>query len=497
MRLVDSHQMQKMDRYTIDKIGIDARVLMENAGRSWIAAVAASLRKDSQIRVLCGSGNNGGDGYVIARNLKSRGYDCTVIVIAEPGSEDCLVNSRIWQFYGESITWQKWIEKKMRPSDSTIWVDAILGTGISTPIRPKLRSVIEQINAYPGEKIAVDIPSGINASTGDLLGCAINANKTITFQKEKVGHHLYPGKTSAGKLYCQNISIMEHFEEGAPAYHLIDKELLHDRLPVRNPEAYKNNFGHMAVYCGQPGMMGAAWLAAYSGLKTGAGLSTAVILDDEQNSFWLKAPELMSISREKISTEKLNTFDALVVGCGLGRDPLFWSEMNLTLQQIKKPMVLDADCFYGLNNWNQLPLENIVLTPHAGEFEKLSGYSKPENNGERMSQGVEFIRRYPTTLVLKGAPTLVIDQNETIYINSTGNVGMATAGSGDVLSGIIGGFLAQGLSPLWAAIAGTWFHGRSGDITRSVASEASLSANDLIDNLHKVWRDINERNNQF
>jgi len=198
----------------------------------------------------------------------------------------------------------------------------------------------------------------------------------------------------------------------------------------------------------------------------------------------------MSIPQQRVSLESLNSYDALVVGCGLGRADSFWLKLNPVLQMITVPMVLDADAFYGIRDWSSLPLHNIVLTPHAGEFQKLSGFQKPENNAERIEQAINFIDKYPTTLVLKGAPTIIFLKDKSIYINSTGNAGMATAGSGDVLSGVIGGLLAQGLTPEQAAIAGVWFHGKSGDLARCGKGEASLSAVDLIDNLNKVWAEL-------
>jgi NAD(P)H-hydrate epimerase len=483
--------MQSMDQYTIEEVGVKGLVLMENAGSAWVSAVESYLSLDSQIIVFCGAGNNGGDGYVIARILKSKGFNCSVVAVATPKSKDCSTNAVIWQKYGKTYTWNEWTAKNTLPSKKNIWIDAILGTGISTPLRHNLQAVLQQINNYPGQKIAVDIPSGINASTGDDLGSALKVDLTVTFQLEKVGHHLHPGKEFSGSLKCQNISLKEYFPESASKFFLIDRQLLSPSLPERKPTDYKNILGHMAACCGCKGTMGAAWLVAYSGLKIGAGLSTAIIPDAQQDNFWLKSPELMSISQEEVTVDTLNLYDALVVGCGLGRSGSIWSKIEPMLQLLTTPFVLDADAFYGIKDWNSLPLSRMVLTPHAGEFQKISGYQKPNSNAERIKQGFDFIARYPTTLVLKGAPTIIFHKDGAVYFNSTGNPGMATAGSGDVLSGIIGGFLAQGVSPERAAVAGVWFHGRSGDIARSKRGEAFLSAVDLIDNLGEVWAEFN------
>ncbi len=481
-----------MDRYTIETVGIPGMVLMENAARSWVAAAEPLLKTTENIIIFCGAGNNGGDGYAIARNLVSLGYSCLAVEVKSPKSEDCVKNADIWEAYGKTLTWEKFLKKRPWPSHHDVLIDAILGTGIESDIRGSLVKILQKIDSFSGIKIAVDLPSGISASNGNLLGVGIRADRTITFQVEKVGHHLYPGKSYTGSLYCQKITILEDYTDVTPAYHLITSDSVRDYLPERKPDDYKNCFGHLAVLCGTGGTMGAAFLASHGAIKTGLGLLTAALPKEEQSAFLCAAPELMSYPQEKVSVNWLTQFNALVVGCGLGRRREKWKKIEGLLRESSIPAVVDADSFYGINHWKDLHLNNRILTPHPGEFAQLTGFKKPRCNAEKIDQGLSFVERYPTTLVLKGAPTLVFSPGSQVFVNSTGNVGMATAGSGDVLAGIIGGLLAQGLSPLKAALLGVWLHGKSGDLYQARYCDESLTAPCLIEFLGMAIRGLKE-----
>lgn len=481
-----------MDKRTIDDIGVPSLVLMENAARSWVEAVTSVLEKSRRIFVFCGARNNGGDGYAIARIIQNQGLDCRVIAAKPPKSDDCQTNASIWRHYGETIDWASFTASPPLINPDDVLIDAILGTGVETPLRGDLPGILAFIDELPGHKLAVDLPSGISASTGDNLGQAIQAELTITFQKEKVGHHLYPGKSISGKVICQKISIQEIFDTADQAYYLLDKALAKSLLPDRKPDAYKNTFGHAAIWCGSPGTIGAAILASHSAIKTGVGLVTSALPRTEQNTLLNAAPELMTFPQENISQDWLSQFSALVIGCGLGRDQRQWERIESILKQVSFPTLFDADAFHGIKRWDQLNLDQAVLTPHAGEFSQLSGFEKPATNRERLAQGLEFVKKNPTTLVLKGAPTLIFSSRGDIYINASGNAGMATAGSGDVLAGIIGGWLAQGLTPLDAALLGTWIHGTCGDIYAGTYNQESLTASNLIDSIRLAISDLKQ-----
>ncbi|MBU3917801.1 NAD(P)H-hydrate dehydratase [bacterium] len=493
MRLVDSKQMQEMDRYTIEEVGIPGLVLMENAAKSWVVEAEVQLKKAESIYIFCGAGNNGGDGYAIARNLANKGYECIVIAVKPPKSPDCKKNADVWTHYGKTLTWEDYKNRGFQVNKNDILIDAVLGTGIESNIKGELIKDLSDIDSLPGVKMAVDLPSGVNASTGDIMGAGIKADYTITFQKEKIGHHLYPGRKYTGDLKCAKISIIERYTDGDRQYYLITKDLVKPFLPIRNPDSFKNQYGHLATWCGSPGTLGAALMSSHAALKTGVGLVTSALPAQNTIDLLSQAPELMSFPQEKIDTPWIDQFEALVVGCGLGRDKKKWAAIESMLSKVDIPLLLDADAFYGIKSLASLNLKKTVLTPHPGEFAKLSGFAKPVNNKERLEQGIEFVDKFRTTLVLKGSPTIVFGEDGNAFINSTGNSGMATAGSGDVLSGIIGGFLAQGLSPINASLLGTWLHGKSGDLYSLQHSEETLTATCLIDYLDMAIRHLQNK----
>lgn len=492
MRLVDSKQMQAMDRYTIEKAGVPSIALMENAARSWVESAMPFIKKNHPVYIFCGGGNNGGDGYAIARNLVNRGYDCIAIAVKPPKSEDCIINAEAWNHYGITLNWQQFLTSDFSIEANDSIVDAILGTGLESELKGTLVEALELVDKLKGIKLAVDLPSGISASTGDVMGVGIHCDLTVTFQKEKLGHHLYPGKRYSGKTICQKISILERFQESDREVYLLTKQYVKQLLPVRQPDSYKNQYGHLLTWCGTRGTLGASFLASYAALKTGTGLVTAALPEGMEHTFLARAPELMTCLQHELSLDFLEKFDGISLGCGLGRERKKWEQVETILKNNKLPVVLDADSFHGIQDWTQLNLGNAVLTPHPGEFQKMTGYPKPGTNKVRIQQGVEFVEKYNTTLVLKGAPTLVFTKEGKIYINSTGNSGMSTAGSGDVLSGIIGGLLAMGVAVDKAALLGVWLHGRSGDAYVIKHPEESLTAMSLIDNLENALAFLKE-----
>ncbi len=483
MRIVNSKQMREMDHHTIKEIGVAGIVLMENAACAWIEAAARILKGARKIYLFCGAGNNGGDGYAIARNLVNRDYNCLVVAVKAPKSADCIENAKAWDHYGKTINWEEFLSISHLVNDDDLMVDAILGTGIETSLKGDLISTIKSIHSCSAKKIAVDMPSGISASSGDIMGVAIKSDLCITFQKEKIGHHLYPGKSYSGRVVCQDISIKEVYGDSDYEYHLIDKSLVKQLLPKREPDSYKNIFGHVLTWCGTPGTLGAALLASRAALRSGAGLVTAALPKGYLNALLTYAPELMSCVQEEITEQDFLRFNAIVLGCGLGRNTEKWESIPEKINNSKLPVVLDADAFYGIDDLSKLDPCRLVLTPHPGEFAYLSGFPKPANNRERIQQGQQFVGEFPTTLILKGAPSIVFTQDRKMFVNSTGNSGMATAGSGDVLAGMVGGLLAQGVQTDQAAILGAWLHGKSGDLACELYGEEPLTASDIIETI--------------
>jgi len=490
MRILDALQMQKMDQYTIEEIGVPGIALMENAAKSWIEAAKPDLDNCNKIFLFCGAGNNGGDGYAIARNLSNQGYQCIVVAVKPPKSKDCLLNAKAWTHFGKTLSWDEFINLLPMTSKSDVLIDAILGTGVESEIRGTMVDVIKCVDQLSGQKIAVDIPTGISASTGDKLGVAIRANKCITFQKEKVGHYLQPGKTYSGELICQKISVHEKYFDEDRHYYLTTKQVARKLLLHREPNSYKNVFGHLLVWCGATGTLGAAFLAASAALRMGTGLVTAALPQNDDAFLINRSPELMTCAQQSLTDSLLNNYQSIVLGCGLGRNKNRWKSIVNKIKKFEKPIVLDADAFFGIDHFFDLDPQKLVLTPHLGEFAQLTGNPKPGNNLERIEQGLNFIKQYPTTLVLKGAPSIIFTSDQKVHINETGNAGMATAGSGDVLAGMIGGLLAQGLSTVDAAKLGVWLHGRSGDIFDKLYCQESLIATDLISNIKNAFKEL-------
>ncbi|MGK0291517.1 MAG: hydroxyethylthiazole kinase-like uncharacterized protein yjeF, partial [bacterium] len=396
-------------------------------------------------------------------------------------------NSNIWNHFGETYTWDEFQNQPIEVQEKDLWIDAVFGTGVDRAVTGKLADIFYQINESPAKIFSVDVASGVNATTGDVLGSAIQADTTVTFQVSKFGQFLYPGKQFSGSLVCKPISILRTFQNDETAYYQIHQDLMEQILPKRSNDTYKNRVGHLATICGSEGTIGAGLLASKAGLKAGAGLVTASLPEKAHAILLNFAPEIMTSEQSTVDQDWFEQFQAVVIGCGYGREQKRWDLIHSWLQNITIPTVLDADAFHGITDWEFLQKGNFVLTPHAGEFAKMSGFPKPTTNAERIQQGQSFAKQYKTILVLKGAPTLVFDTDGSTWVNTTGNAGMATAGSGDVLAGIIGSFLSQGLSTLEAALAGTWIHGKSGDLAKQQQGMESLSATSLIDFLGKAF----------
>lgn len=483
MRLVDARQMQEMDARTIKGIGVPSLVLMENAARSVAEVIESSYPDFKTVFVFCGSGNNGGDGYALARILKNKGYNLYTVTIGHPRSEDCIHNANLWNSYGKALSWEDFLSFFSSQKENSIFVDAILGTGITRGVEGDLAEKFNWINQQERPLVAVDIASGINASSGDVSGAVLKSDKTVTFQVEKIGHYLHPGKEYSGNVICQKISIQEIWDKKDTEYYLVDQEKAGQLFPQRSHGTYKNQQGHLGILCGNEGTIGASLLSSKSGLKSGCGLVTLSLPEKlcNQVPFWY--PEVMTYPREQISQEWFNRYDAYVIGSGLGRDADIWEALQEYLNSIEKPVVLDADAFHGILNWAFLRQGKFVLTPHMGEFLQMTGYKYPDTNAEKIELGISFAKKFKTVLLLKGAPGIVFSPDGRVFINETGNAGMATAGTGDVLGGIIGGLLAQGMSTLDSAILGNWLHGKAGDLAATAFGMAGLTASDLVDYL--------------
>jgi NAD(P)H-hydrate epimerase len=508
-RLCTADEMRRMDTHATRDLGLPARLLMENAGHE-VAAHLQRLLRTAQpasstqtarapVVVCCGSGNNGGDGYVVARLLRNAGIPCLVIRSGEARTPDAQANADAWKHFGLTLDWST-EEAACRSAlaQTSGLVDALFGTGLSRTLEGSVRDLIAAVNAVPTPiKVAVDIPSGIHADTGQVLGDAVRATHTVCFQVGKIGCYQYPGAGFCGALRVVPVSIPRGWLSDAPATYRLTRRFAAAVMPARPRQGHKGTFGHLFAICGSTGMGGAAQLSGLAAAKVGTGLVTLAVPKGLQDRFLAGAPELMTYAPNNGNPEHFEVThahelaeeaarrDAVVLGCGLGRA---WETSALVeelVPRISLPLLIDADGLY------QLPMERLehravpaILTPHPGELARLSAISVADLERDRVSHARTLAQRWGVVLVMKGAGTVVAAPDGTTFINPTGDQGLATGGTGDVLSGVIGGFLAQGLAPLPATLLGVFLHGLARDLTRPSLSSASFTAMDLVRGLN-------------
>jgi hydroxyethylthiazole kinase-like uncharacterized protein yjeF len=505
MYIVTSEEMQEMDRYTIEELGIPGRVLMENAGRGTVQALLARYGpvEGMRIAVAAGRGNNGGDGFVIARYLAQEGARVQVFLLARIDavrSGDAGENLRLVLAAGIPVA--------ELPDDDALdkaggllahqelWVDALLGTGLSSDVRGRYRTLIEKINTSGRPVVAVDIPSGLNADTGRPLGTCIQADLTATFAFAKVGHVVYPGAAASGTVEVVDIGIPVHLAaQRGIARRLVTVKHLSGLPKRRPPEAHKGHNGHLLVIGGSPGKTGAVAMTANAALRTGAGLVTAGVPRDLSPVFETLAVEAMSLplpqeedgllageAAARIAARK-GPYAAVAVGPGLGVSAGTREIVRRLVTTSRVPLVVDAD---GINCLAEDPtvLEGaaapIVLTPHPGEAARLFNMDTAAVQRDRIGLAAEFAARYSVFVVLKGAASVIAGPDGTVWINTSGNPGMASGGMGDVLTGIIAGLISQGSDPGEAARLGAWLHGAAGDCLAAETGRVGYLATDLL-----------------
>ncbi len=503
MKLITTQQMQAFDRHAIEVLGIPGAVLMENAGRAAAEEILSDTHElyPGPILVLAGRGNNGGDGYVIARILADRGWQVKTLVLANEDriAGDAALMLQILQRLGGDVRFidsQASLRKEFSAPLPLLIVDALFGTGLSHEVDGLNRLAIELVNQSAAQVVSVDIPSGVNGSDGRVMGVAVAADLTLCFDSAKVGHGSRPGADYVGELRVIEIGIPR---APRPADNfsctLIDESVARNLLPHRTMTGHKGSFGHLGVVAGSTGMTGAAALCSEAGLRSGAGLVTLACPAGLHAVLEVKLTEVMTrpltghhdqLLRDNCAEiETLAAkFQALVLGPGLGRDPQTVDAIRRLVGGCRCPLVIDAD---GLNALVEvlelLPKSGghpAVLTPHPGEFSRLTGLTIAEVEADRFRLARQFAIDHYVVLLLKGPRTLIADPDGWVRINSSGNAGLATSGSGDVLSGLIGGLLAQGLTPFDAASLGAWLHGAAADLLADEIGSAGMLAGDLL-----------------
>ena len=521
MKILTAAQMREVDRITIQELGVPGMLLMENAGIGVVRVLEERFRPlvRHRIAILCGKGNNGGDGFVVARHLWMRGLRPRVALLADPdsirgdarinydillktGCQPCLVRDR-----------NEWLALKADLRASTLLVDALLGTGLSGPVDGFLADVLSDLNTSFADipLVAVDIPSGLPSDSGSPLGESLRANITVTFTAPKVSQIFPPNCDRVGELVVCPIGMPPEVYERRADLHLnlITPAQLAPFAYPRARAAHKGNFGHVLVVSGGRGKTGAAAMTGEAALKIGAGLVTVATAESALPVVAGFVPELMteplaetetgSISGRALDYGRFQQIlegkDVLAMGPGLSTHPDTLGFVRRVVRDFAIPAVLDADALNAFAGDRELLRDRrapLVLTPHPGEMARLTGISTAEVQSNR----VEVARRMATELgvfvVLKGFRTLVAAPEGQVYVNPTGNPGMASGGTGDVLTGFIAGLMAQyAHEPLAAVLcAAVYVHGLAGDLALPKTGEKALVATDLIRSLPQVWEEL-------
>lgn len=492
--LLDSKTMKSCDSATANYFGLPSIVLMERAALSVIEFIQDNKMKDN-ILVVCGTGNNGGDGLAIARILYERGYRPTVVLIGnvEHLTKEAAIQKNILENYKINI------ESTIPQLEYTTIIDALFGIGLSREVEGIYYDIIRNMNKMDACKIAIDIPSGISADTGKVMGIAFQADYTITFGFSKIGLVLYPGCTYCGKIIIKDIGITrESFLGELPNTFTYTKKDL-QKFPKRKFYSNKGTYGKVLVIAGNTNMSGAACLAGKSAYFTGCGLVKIFTSSKNRSILQSNLPEAILTcfnsedEIEDLLLEAIENIDAIAIGPGCGNNHTTRKLLELVLKNAKVPVIVDADGLNALSKNNEILTETkqpVILTPHLGEMSRLTGDDIGKIQTDLLNAAKQWVNKYKTTLVLKDARTIVTDSNNRIYINSSGNNGMATAGSGDVLTGIITSLIAQGQKPFEAATLAVYLHGLAGDEARKKYGVYSLMASHIIEGISVILKEI-------
>jgi NAD(P)H-hydrate epimerase len=517
VKLLTAEQMRELDRRTIAEVGIPGVVLMENAGRG----VADHLCRrfvglfPGPVLVLAGKGNNGGDGYVAARYLLSRGWQVRTLVLAPPEAVagDAAIHLRALLAAGGEVAFApdaSNLEQALEHcGEARLAVDALLGTGLTAEVAGPAAVAIDWLSRSGQPVVAVDIPSGVDAASGRVLGRAVRAALTVTFAAAKVGHCSHPGAAHCGELEVVDIGIPAPLLAAVPEEHrLVDAAVAASLLPPRPLAGHKGTFGHLLVVAGSVGKSGAAALAAGGGVRSGAGLVTVACPASVQPVLAVKLTEAMTAPLPEVegavslqAQEALRLLGegkaALAVGPGLGLHEETAALIRRLVRETPVPLVVDADGLNALAGHAGILRERsgppCVLTPHPGEMVRLAGVSAGEIEADRVGVARRFARENNAVLLLKGARTVVALPDGRVSINGSGNAGLASGGMGDVLTGLIGGLLAQGLTPDAAAVLGCYLHGLAADRLARRHGTAGLAAGDLLRELPAARNELQQR----
>lgn len=498
--LVNSREMKQYDKNTIEYYGIPSAVLMERAALSVFDEIKNRFfNLHTRILVVCGAGNNGGDGFAAARLLRLFGYPVEILFpmdVSKMTAETKAQYEAVQKYKIPKIS-------QLKENSYDVIVDALFGIGLTRDITGSLRELIEELNEQKAYKIAVDIPSGVSTDDGRIMGAAFSADLTVTFGFAKIGQLLYPGAEYCGELQVKDIGIDRNsFLNQTPMGNYLDYEGVRELLPVRNNYSNKGSYGKVLVVAGSPRMAGAAYFSAKAACYSGCGLVRILTAEENREILLSRLPEAIITTygadtcTADLLEECINWADAVLLGPGLGRTETSEFLVKNALKREEIPMVLDADALnilaedmavLGRNNSAR------VVTPHLGEMGRMISESVGDIQKNLLHTAAKFAEQYKVTCVLKDARTIISVPDGRFYVNITGNHGMATGGSGDVLAGLITGFLAQGLLTETAAVLACHLHGAAGDLAEKEKGACSMVASDILEQIPAALKRAAER----
>ncbi|NLW02570.1 MAG: NAD(P)H-hydrate dehydratase [Clostridiaceae bacterium] len=511
MKLITPEQMRRIDREAIERIGIPGVVLMENAAFQVSMKAAEILGKNGGRRVLvaAGAGNNGGDAFAVARHLLSMGYSVSLYMLSPPESlkGDAAINANILKNMGFSMelldvgNLDKFAESCF---EADLVIDGLFGTGLNRDIGGIALEAVCIINRYSRCTLSIDIPSGVDGLTGRICGGSVRADYTVTFFLPKLGMVQYPGAACLGELTVADIGIPYALADELETCELADADMVSEILPPRPEDSHKGTFGRVLMIAGSYAMPGAAVLCAQAAYRTGSGLVRLAVPREIVPILAARATEAVYVPMESLEghivctdsaalKELLDNSDAVLIGPGLSLNHDTRKLVSQVIDLCRKPLVLDADAL------NAIALDTDVLsrlkceaaiTPHPAEMARLIGTDTDSVQSDRIGTAKAFAEEYGITVVLKGAGTVIAGPDGTVCINPTGNSGMATAGSGDVLAGMTVSLLGQDVAPFEAAVAAVYIHGLAGDRAAAEKGTCSMTASDISERIGEELKAI-------
>lgn len=516
MKLLTAEQMKELDRRAIEECAVPGLVLMENAGHgaAQIVNERYSLLRPGSVLVVTGKGNNGGDGYVMARHLENMGWNVQTLVLASRCdiAGDAATNLNILEHNHHVLHYAlndddiaQFIDQL---SGVALVIDAIFGNGLNSPVRGHYRYAIQRINAMSLPVVAVDIPSGCHGTTGEILAESILADCSISFAFPKLGQVSYPACQCGGELFVADIGMPHHLRQTvSDQYVFVTRHVATSLLPQRPLGGHKGTFGHVLVVAGSTGKGGAAQMSAAAGLRSGAGLVTLATTDTIQPFIAPAIAEVMTVALpSECGCLTCDSFDLIrslwhgktvvALGPGLGQTDTVKQLVRDIVLSVPCPVVIDADALNALEG-NLSCLEyrqskHVVVTPHPGEMARMTGLSIDEIQNQRAEVAGQFARKWDVVVVLKGARTVIAAPDGRVWINSSGNSGMGSGGMGDILTGVIAGWLAQGVDLFNSAVLGVYLHGKAADQCVEHYGSAGYVATDLLPQLPVVRQSLME-----